>query len=115
MILEKLNHERHRHGIGPLKASRRCRLAALFHAKDMAKRHYFGHDTKGGESWDRRIRRFGIHGIIGENIAWGQTSETEVMNDWMESPGHRQNILNPEFKYVGVAHYGKYWVTDFRG
>lgn len=117
MILDKLNAERKAHNIRPLKASKKCRLAAVFHARDMAKRHYFSHDTKGGVSWDRRIRRFGIgpRATIGENIAWGQDSETEVMQAWMNSPGHRANILNPDYRYVGEGRSGPYWVTDFRG
>ncbi len=53
--------------------------------------------------------------MIGENIAQGQMSIAEVMRGWFNSPGHCRNLMNPEFKEVGIAFYNTYWVQDFGG
>jgi uncharacterized protein YkwD len=53
--------------------------------------------------------------MIGENIAFGQTSIPEVMAGWFKSEGHCHNLMNPGFKEVGVAEHDKYWVQDFGG
>lgn len=52
-------------------------------------------------------------GVLGENIAWGQTSEIKVVQDWMESPGHRSNILYKGFKRIGVGYNSDYWCVVF--
>lgn len=53
--------------------------------------------------------------IVGENIAAGQDSIEQVMKDWMDSPGHKQNILNPKFTHVGFGHHNRYWCVQFGG
>ena len=53
--------------------------------------------------------------MVGENIAFGQGSISEVMNGWFKSEGHCMNLMNPDFKEVGVAEYNTYWVQDFGG
>src|SRR6266545_2584415 len=95
--------------------------AASLHAKDMAERNYFDHVSPTGETPSDRIHAAGFSGImVGENIASGQTSVDEVMNAWMKSPGHCENIMKPEYKYLGVGYYfsqtsvyGHYWVQCF--
>ncbi|WP_184542425.1 CAP domain-containing protein [Mucilaginibacter sp. FT3.2] len=95
--------------------------AATGHAKDMAKRNYFSHTSKDGRSMQNRIvaAGFAFKGYksfaIGENIAQGQQSIAEVMDGWFKSEGHCRNLMNPDFKEVGVAEYKTYWVQDFGG
>lgn len=102
----------------PLTANSKLTRSAQRHAADMARRNYFAHDTKGGRSWDERIEAAGYHGdTIGENIAVGQNGPREVVNAWMASPGHKRNILDCSFHYVGIGYQsdGRYWVSDFGG
>lgn len=95
--------------------------AATGHAKDMAKRTYFSHTSKDGRSMEDRIVFAGykFKGFksfaIGENIAQGQLNIAEVMDGWFKSEGHCKNLMNPDFKEVGVAEYNTYWVQDFGG
>lgn len=95
--------------------------AAKGHAKDMARRNYFSHESKDGRTMNTRIVTAGYifkgwkSFMIGENIAFGQTSIPEVTAGWFKSEGHCKNLMNPGFKEVGVAENDKYWVQDFGG
>ena len=95
--------------------------AAEGHAKDMAKKKYFSHDSKDGRSMSTRIVTAGYlfkgfkSFMVGENIAFGQTSIAEVTAGWFKSEGHCKNLMNPGFKEVGVAEKDRYWVQDFGG
>lgn len=95
--------------------------SAAGHAADMARQRYFSHTSKDGRSLEDRVALGGyvFNGYksfaIGENIAWGQESIIEVMNGWINSPGHCKNLMNPAFKEVGVAENNEYWVQDFGG
>lgn len=106
-----LNAERGRYGLRPLQLNKRLSSAARFHARDMVRRDYFGHDTLGGGTFVDRIRRSGyLHGArswtVGENIAWGTrelSTPGAVTEAWMNSAGHRANILNGVFREVGIG------------
>ena len=97
--------------------------AARAHSRDMIRRDYFSHDTKGRYTFGRRLRRFGYtpkgyrYYAAGENIAYGSGSKgtpRSIMNAWMKSPGHRRNILNGKFRGIGVGTYtGEY--KGYRG
>ncbi|MFD0794241.1 CAP domain-containing protein [Mucilaginibacter litoreus] len=95
--------------------------AARGHAKDMAKQNYFSHESKDGRTMSSRIIAAGYtykgwkSFMIGENIAYGQTSIEEVTAGWFKSEGHCRNLMNPGFKEIGVAEKDKYWVQDFGG
>jgi uncharacterized protein YkwD len=95
--------------------------AAIGHAKDMSRKNYFSHTSKDGRSMEDRIVFAGYKFkgyksfAIGENIAQGQLTVPEVMDGWFKSEGHCQNLMNPDFKEVGVAEYKTYWVQDFGG
>lgn len=95
--------------------------AADGHARDMDKRSYFNHTSKNGRSISDRIMAQGYNYdgyksfAIGENIAQGQQSIAEVTDGWFKSPKHCMNLMNPDFKEVGVAESNKYWVQDFGG
>jgi len=95
--------------------------AAYGHAKDMNDRNYFNHVSKDGRTMMTRIVQAGYYFngykdfTIGENIARGQQSIHEVMMDWFKSEGHCHNLMNPQFKEMGVVQYNDYWVQDFGG
>ena len=78
--------------------------AALGHSTDMSKNNYFAHTGLDGRTPDQRVTAAGyIWSNVGENIAAGQTSVEQVMNGWAKSPGHCQNLMNPNFRDVAVA------------
>ena len=91
------------------------------HSADMAANDYFTHDSQDGRTFADRIRATGYSkGTIGENIAAGQQTPDAVMQSWMDSAGHRANILNCAFTDMGVGigrggSYGTYWTQDFGG
>jgi len=69
----------------------------------MASRDYFSHDTPEGVTFDQRIKKAGYATPGGENIAKGQRTAQQVMTDWMNSAGHKANILNCKFTVIGVG------------
>lgn len=95
--------------------------AAREHATDMYQRSYFSHTSKDGRNIEDRIVLAGYQFkgfrsfAVGENIAFGQTSIAEVSDGWFKSTGHCQNLMNPDFKEIGIAKTGLYWVQDFGG
>jgi uncharacterized protein YkwD len=107
----ELNSQRAASGLRRLTLNRRLSKAARRHARDMARRNYFSHDTLGGGSFVDRIRRVGyLRGasrwIVGENLAWGSHGYSRpriIMRMWMNSPGHRANILNGAFREIGIG------------
>lgn len=112
-VLALTNAARKKAGCKPLKGNKRLALAARRHSKDMAVKKYFSHTSKDGSSpWDR-IRRAGYKNPAAENIAYGYPSAKAVMKGWMNSPGHRANILNCKIKSLGVGKYKTYWTQDF--
>jgi uncharacterized protein YkwD len=106
-----LNRERARYGLKALKLNKKLSRASRRHARDMAKRNYFSHDTLGGGSFVDRIRSTGyLRGarswMVGENLAWGSHQNSRpstIMRLWMNSPGHRANILNGSFREIGIG------------
>ncbi len=116
-VVALTNVQRRRAGLRPCKVSPALTRAAQAHADDMAARRYFGHDTKGGRSWAARLREYRPHGPLGENIAYGFGSPAGVVRGWMNSPGHRRNILDPDFTLIGIgyASKGRKFVQDFGG
>jgi len=95
--------------------------AAEEHAKDMAKHEYFSHTSTDGRSLQDRLFAVGYNYTgfqsytIGENIAAGQRSIEEVITGWFKSVGHCKNLMNPDFREIGIAEYKYYWVQDFGG
>jgi uncharacterized protein YkwD len=106
-----INSERAKYGVAPLRLNRLLSKAARRHASDMDRRNYFSHDSLDGGSFVDRIRRAGyMNGAgswtVGENLAWGtqgRSSPRGVTAMWMNSPGHRANILNPSFREIGIG------------
>jgi uncharacterized protein YkwD len=99
----------------PLSMNPALRCAARLHSKDMQDRNYFSHTSLDGVTFDQRITAAGYDWrTIGENIAAGQRTPQEVVQAWMQSPRHCQNVMNPDFKELGVGFYDSYrWTQDF--
>ena len=93
--------------------------AAQAHSADMVARAFYSHTSPGGSRpWDRAAAAGSTHRTIGENIACGQRSPAEVVDGWMNSPGHRANILKPDFTHIGIGFAGggpaaTYWTQLF--
>ncbi|MEU6852774.1 CAP domain-containing protein [Actinacidiphila alni] len=116
-ILSLVNDQRATAGCHPLTASSSLDALAQAFSEDMAARDFFDHtDPDGKTPWDRAKAR-GITNLGGENIARGQATAQAVMDAWMNSPGHRANILNCDYTTLGVGiHYGSggpWWTQDF--
>ncbi|MFK7800567.1 MAG: CAP domain-containing protein [Anaerolineae bacterium] len=120
-VLDLVNARRAEAGCGPVAAERFLHEAAFLHSKDMADQRYFNHTSKDGLRFWQRAARAGYKGFAaGENIAAGQRSAESVMNSWMNSEGHRNNILNCSHTHLGIGHYygagspyGHYWTQVF--
>ncbi len=104
---------------GPAPALRwdeRLRCAGRVHATDMAVRGYFDHTSPEGEQpWDRMSAAGYDWREAGENIAWGYDTPQAVMQGWLDSPGHCENIMNPGFENLGAGYHGDgpQWVQVF--
>lgn len=119
-VLVLVNAERARLQLPPLVRDTAAERAAYDHAVDMDVRNYFDHDAPAPDASDpgQRLARAGAsNNGWGENIADGYGSPSSVMSGWMNSSGHRANILYPGFTHVGVGvRYGTggaLWVQDF--
>ncbi|MGP3926220.1 CAP domain-containing protein [Streptomyces sp. 8N616] len=116
-VLSLVNKERKQAGCRPVAADPELADLAGAFSEDMADRGFFDHTDPDGENpWDR-AGVLGIIGLGGENIARGQHDPQAVMDAWMESPGHRANILNCDYKKLGVGAVfgdgGPWWTQDF--
>lgn len=125
-ILLAVNREREKVGVPPLKRNLMLQTSAQAYAADMKNRNFFSHESPEGETYRERIQRSGYGNItsencqcknftlaFGENLALGQISVEDVMEDWMESSGHRANILTESFVDIGIGIEGSYWVQHF--
>ncbi|GAA0463147.1 CAP domain-containing protein [Streptomyces sp. NPDC046215] len=118
-VLALTNAERAAAGLRPLAPDPRLTAAAQAHSADMVARSFYSHTSPGGgQPWDRAAAAGCAHRGIGENIACGQRSAAEVVRGWMNSPGHRANILKPDFTHLGVGfagggQAGAYWTQLF--
>lgn len=115
-VLDLVNQERAKAGLQPLRMNGNLSSMAMVKAQDMYDHHYFDHQSPTyGSPFDMMKARGIAYSTAGENIAQGQTSPAEVMNEWMNSPGHRANILNGSFTQIGIANYNNEWVQEFIG
>lgn len=88
--------------------------AAKSHSNFMKKRNVLSHGGRGGSDAGRRITAAGYNwSTYGENIAEGYPDENSVMKGWLKSKGHCKNIMNPQFKEMGVARSGSFWTQVF--
>jgi uncharacterized protein YkwD len=114
-VVELVNDYRGQAGCAPVSVESHLTAAAQEHSDDMSQRNYFSHDTPEGEPFDQRIEDAGYSSPGAENIAQGTTTAAQTMQLWMNSSGHRRNILNCSLTKigVGVATNGWYWTQDF--
>jgi uncharacterized YkwD family protein len=113
-VISLVNQERVKDGLKPLAGSSYLSTMALDKAKDMYHNNYFSHTSPTYGSPFNMMKLYGIkYSYAGENIAKGQKTPQEVMKAWMNSQGHRQNILSPNFTKIGVAYYNGEWVQEF--
>jgi uncharacterized protein YkwD len=127
-VVELTNAERAKAGLPPLKRTNSLDLAARYHATDMGQDDYFNHDSYdivGGNLqlvciWSARISSYYTnYSSLSENIAAGYRSPQSVISGWMNSPGHKANILRTSSWEIGVGYYtgsggySTYWVQDF--
>ncbi|MFJ2555794.1 MULTISPECIES: CAP domain-containing protein [unclassified Streptomyces] len=118
-VLSLTNAERAAAGLAPLADDPLLTTAAQAFSTDMADRAFYSHTSPEGlQPWDRAAAAGARHRGIGENIACGQRSPREVVQGWMDSPGHRANILKPGFTHLGVGFAdggpaGTYWTQLF--
>ena len=107
--------------VAALTSNAALRCAARFHSKDMGTKNFFSHTGSNGSNFVTRIGNAGYTWTsAGENIAAGQTTPTAVVNGWMASTGHCNNIMNGNYKHLGVGYYyagtatyKHYWTQDF--
>lgn len=113
-VVTLVNQERTKAGLSALTSDPALASMALDKAKDMYNIKYFDHNSPTYGSPFDMMKAYGIrYTYAGENIAKGQRNPQEVMNVWMNSTGHRQNILSPNFTKIGVAYYNGEWVQEF--
>lgn len=113
-VVALVNQERAKAGLEPLASDSSLSVMALDKAKDMYYNHYFDHTSPSYGSPFDMMNSYGIqYTYAGENIAMGQKNPQEVMTAWMNSQGHRENILSPNYTKIGVSYYNGEWVQEF--
>lgn len=116
-VIDLVNQERAKEGLPALKYNEKVAKAALVRAKETES--VFDHTRPNGSSFSTALTENGVvFNGAGENIAYGQKSPEEVMKGWMNSPGHRANIMNKNYTSIGVGYYEnangvKYWTQLF--
>lgn len=121
-VLSLVNAQRTKNGLKALTLDSSLSKVAQAHSDDMAKNNYFSHTSLSGLSPFDRIKNAGIsYKTAGENIAAGQKTPEQVVQGWMNSEGHRKNILNASFTKMGLGYatsnsgYKTYWTQLFIG
>ncbi|KAB7673041.1 CAP domain-containing protein [Bacillus sp. B1-b2] len=117
-VVELTNKERAKYGLTALQIDSELSKVAKAKSQDMSNNNYFDHTSPTYGSPFDMMKSFGIsYSAAGENIAKGQTSPEEVVNAWMNSEGHRANILSNKFTHIGVGYVenGNYWTQQFIG
>ncbi len=119
-VVNLVNEERRKNNLQPLEINWEVSRVAQYKTRDMAYNNYFSHNSPTYGSPFDMLKSFKIpYNYAGENIAKGQKSPSDVVKAWMNSPGHRANILNPKFTEIGIGYLVKdgtsYWTQMFIG
>lgn len=117
-VIRLVNEQRVQNGLNPLTENWELSRVARYKSQDMVDNRYFSHTSPTYGSPFQMIRAFGISfRRAGENIAYGQRTPQAVVNAWMNSSGHRANILNASYTQIGVGYVadGNYWTQMFIG
>ncbi len=124
-VLDLTNSQRLQAGLQPLKLNIKLNNTAQAHSEDMALHDFFDHKGSNNSSIGDRAKASGYQfSSLGENIAAGYATPEEVVQGWMNAPGHRANILNPNYREIGIGYYylandtgnvndHYYWTQDF--
>jgi hypothetical protein len=112
--IEETNKRRAEYKLPPLEVDLHLVLAARDHSKDMAEHGFFDHESpiEGKKTFVDRAKRFGGD-ANGENIFAGDRSAAVAVQAWMDSPGHRENILRPSFRRIGIGRHDQHWTQVF--
>ncbi len=115
-VVNLVNEERAKEGLAPLTLDTKVSAAAQVRAREIVTS--FSHTRPDGTSFATALKEQNIsYRRAGENIAWGQKSPEAVMDAWMNSSGHRANIMNPNFTTIGIGYYQvngvNYWCQLF--
>ncbi|MTT30699.1 hypothetical protein GMB86_01550 [Terrilactibacillus sp. BCM23-1] len=120
-VVELTNQERAKQGLKPLQIDTKLSKMARDKSQDMKDKNYFDHQSPTYGSPFDMMKSYGIsYSTAGENIAAGQKTPQDVVNAWMNSEGHRKNIMNSNFTHIGVGYVdggakGSYWTQEFIG
>lgn len=117
-VIRLTNQVRVENGLKPLTTNWELSRVARYKSQDMVDKHYFNHTSPTYGSPFQMMKAFGItYRWAGENIAYGYRTPQAVVDGWMNSPGHRANILNGNFTQIGVGYVaqGNYWTQMFIG
>lgn len=113
-VVNLVNQERQKAGLKPLEIDIKTSNVARLKAEDMKKKGYFSHTSPTYGSPFDMLKQFGVtYKTAGENIAKGQRTPQQVVNAWMNSEGHKRNILSKSFTHIGVGNTSNYWVQMF--
>ena len=124
-VLKHVNLQRAMNGVAPLAMNGQLSEAAQKHAEDMARRDFVDHQSPDGRALQDRIASVGYPWrVIAENLAAGLSSPESTVEPWMTSPGHRDNMLSPDYLEAGIGYavpsdegkrprYSHYWVVVF--
>ncbi|MEA4955499.1 MAG: SafA/ExsA family spore coat assembly protein [Pseudoflavonifractor sp.] len=117
-VIRLVNEIRVQNGLSALKTNWELSRVARYKSQDMVDKHYFSHTSPTYGTPFEMIRAFGLsYRAAGENIAYGQSTPQAVVTAWMNSSGHRANILNSAYTQIGVGYVanGHYWTQMFIG
>lgn len=117
-VVRLVNAQRAQNGLKPLAENWELSRVARYKSADMAGKRYFSHESPTYGSPYQMMRSFGISfRSAGENIAYGQRTPAAVVGAWMNSSGHRANILSSSYTQIGVGYHeaGNYWTQMFIG
>ncbi|HEV2108963.1 MAG TPA: CAP domain-containing protein [Thermomicrobiales bacterium] len=123
-MLALINGYRAANGLTPLQMTQTLSNAAEFHSVDMASMNYFSHTLSSGLGWSENMTAFGYgyETSRAENIAAGNATAATTFQQWVTSPAHNANILNPNLSAIGIGRaygaasdFGYYWTTTFGG
>lgn len=117
-VIRLVNDIRVQNGLQPLSANWELSRIARYKSQDMLDKGYFAHTSPTYGSSGQMIKAFGLsYRFAGENIAMGYATPQAVVTGWMNSSGHRANILNSSYKEIGVGYVsnGNYWTQMFIG
>ena len=103
-VNELVNKVSRQYGAPPMQPEEKLEKAALYQARLMAKHGKIGHSIGWGNSFGGRLKQAGIRGPAAENVASGQKDVPDALTAWLNSAGHRKNLLDPLFTHYGLAH-----------